>query len=144
MTHTAPGVAGHLPAEVRLAAADPDFRTGLPTWLRAPLDGCTPGAIREAAIVLGELVGNAFDHAEPPYRVAVTVRSYGHLVRLAVTDASPGGADGWRPRRGLRVVRGTCTRWGVTPVLVDGAVAGKTVWALLPVLVPPHGAGRSS
>ncbi len=140
MTDTAPGVAGRLPEEIRLAAADPGFRTGLPTWLRGPLDGCTPGAIREAAIVLGELVANAFDHASPPYTVAVAVRSRGHHIRLAVTDGSPGGADGWRLGRGLRVVRGMCPKWGVDPALLGGVVAGKTVWALLHVLVPPRGA----
>ncbi|MFI7673636.1 ATP-binding protein [Actinophytocola sp. NPDC049390] len=143
MTDTAPGIAGHLPAEIRIAAADPGFRTGLPTWLRGPLDGCTPGVIREAAVVLGELVDNAFDHAEPPYRVAVTVRSHGHLIRLAVTDATRGCADGWRLGRGLRVVRGMCARWGVEQALMGGVVAGKTVWALLPVLVPPRGARPS-
>ena len=140
MTDTAPGVTGGLPARIRLTAADPGFLARLPTWLRAPLDGCTPGAIREAAAVLGELVGNAYEHAEPPYSVAVAVRSRGHLVRLAVTDGSRGDAAAWGLGRGLRVVRGTCTRWGVDPVLLGGVVAGKTVWALLPVLVPPRGA----
>ncbi len=138
VTDTAPGVAGHLPAVIRLAAADPGFRAALPTWLRAPLDGCTPGAVREAAIVLGELVGNAFDHAAPPYTVAVAVRARGHLIRLAVTDGSPGGAEGWRLGRGLRVVRGMCPRWGVDPAPLGGVVVGKTVWALLHVLVPPR------
>lgn len=142
MTDTAPGVAGRLPAEIHLATVDPVFRAGLSTWLRAPLDGCTPGAIREAAVVLGELVANAFAHAAPPYRVGVTGRSRGHLIRLAVTDGSPGGADEWRLGRGLRVVRGVCPRWGVEPARVRGEVAGKTVWAMLPVLVPPAAARR--
>ena len=143
VSDTAPGLARRLPAEIHLAAADPGFRGGLSTWLRAPLEGCTPGAIREAAVVLGELVGNAFDHASPPYRVRVAGRSSGHLIRLSVTDASPGPVDGWLLGRGLRLVRGMCPQWGVEPARLRG-VAGKTVWAQLRVLVPPSGAGRSS
>jgi two-component sensor histidine kinase len=126
-------VPGGLPAEMHLSAADPGFRAGLLTWLRVPLDGCTPGAVREAAIVLGELVGNAFEHAKPPYRVTVGFGGSGHLIRLAVTDGSPRGTADWQLGRGLRVVRGTCHRWGV-----DQTVTGKTVWAVLRVLVPPH------
>ena len=138
MTDIVSDVASRLPAEVDLAQVDPGFRAGLPTWLRAPLSGCTPGAIREATIVLGELVANAFDHATPPYRVRVGGRSGGHVIRLSVTDGSPGSADAWQPRRGLLVVRGMCPRWGVEPARLRGGVAaGKTVWALLPVLVPP-------
>jgi hypothetical protein len=136
VSDTASGLARHLPAEIHLTTADPGFRGGLSTWLRVPLAGCTPGAIREAAVVLGELVGNAFDHASPPYRVRVTGRSAGHLIRLSVTDASPGPADGWQLGRGLRLVRGMCPRWGVEPAEAVG-VAGKTVWARLRVLVPP-------
>lgn len=135
MTDSGPG---GLPAEIHLSAADPGFRAGLLTWLRVPLDGCTPGAIREAAIVLGELVGNAFDHANPPYRVTVGTGGGRHLIRLAVTDGSPGGAADWPLGRGLRVVRGTCQRWGVDQDVTDGEATGKTVWALLRVLVPPR------
>ncbi|MFC4857741.1 ATP-binding protein [Actinophytocola glycyrrhizae] len=144
VTDTAPGVVGRLPTEIRLATVDPGFRAALSTWLRAPLDGCTPGVIREAAFVLGELVANAFDHAAPPYRVRVADRSAGHIIRLAVTDSSPGRADAWPLGRGLRLVRGMCPRWGVEQARdAGGAVAGKTVWALLPVLVPPRGAAHS-
>lgn len=143
MSDTASGQAPRLPAEIHLTATDPGFRSGLSTWLRVPLDGCTRGAIREAAVVLGELVGNAFDHAAPPYRVRVTGRSSGHLIRLSVTDSSPGPADGWQLGRGLRLVRAMCPQWGVEPARVRG-IAGKTVWAQLRVLVPPSAAGRSS
>ena len=132
MTDSEPG---GLRAATYLSAADPRFRAGLLTWLRDPLDGCTPGAVREAAIVLGELVGNAFEHAKPPYRVTVGTRRSGHLIRLAVTDASPGRAVDWRLGRGLRVVRGTCQRWGIEQ---DPRHDEKTVWALLRVLVPPR------
>lgn len=147
MSDTAPDVTARLPAEIHLASADPVFRTGLPTWLREPLDGCTPGAIREAAVVLGELLTNAFRHALPPYRVRVAALSDGHLIRLAVTDGSPGRADTWRLGRGLLVVRGMCPRWGIEPDRLpsaDGVVEGKTVWAMLRVLVPPSSERRSS
>lgn len=135
MSDTAPDLSGQLLAELHLAAAEPRVHTSLHTWLQAPLNGCTAGAVREAATVLGELVANAFRHAVPPYRIRVTSAWSGHQLRLSVTDGTP--ADEWREwrlGRGLRVVRGICPQWGVEPDQVGG---GKTVWARLPVLVPP-------
>jgi hypothetical protein len=131
-----PDIEGSLLAEVNLAEAEPRFLSRLQTWLCDPLDGCTPGVIREAGIVLGELVANAFRHATPPYRVRLVMKRRGHLIRLSVTDGAPAPADGWPPARGLVIVRGMCPRWGVEP----HGVAGKTVWAELPVLVPPSAA----
>lgn len=127
--------------ELHLEETEPHFLTGLHTWLRTALDGCTPGAIREAGTVLEELVTNAFRHAGPPYRVRLTASRGGHLIRLAVADGTPGDSDGWRLGRGLVIVRGLCLRWGVTPDQLDGT-AGKTIWADLQVMVPPATAAR--
>lgn len=138
MTDTA---TGRPLAEIHLAAVEPRFLAGLHAWLRVPLDGCTPGVVREAAVVLGELVANAFRHAVPPFRVRVASRSSGHLIQLAVTDGTPDRADAWQLGRGLFVVRGMCPQWGVEPDRVSG-VDGKTVWARLSVLVPPSAAHR--
>lgn len=104
-----------------------------------PLERCTAGAIREAAIVLNELVANAFHHAVPPYRVQVASTPDGHVIRLAVTDGAPKRPAEWRLGRGLFVARGMCPQWRVVPDRLDG-VAGKTVWARLHVLVPPSAA----
>jgi hypothetical protein len=123
-------------AELHLVVAEPRFLTGLHAWLRTALDGCTPGAIREAGTVLGELVANAFRHAAPPYQVRLTTSGGGHLIRLAVAEGTSGDAGGWRLGRGLVIVRGLCLRWGVTPYHLDGA-AGKTIWADLQVMAPP-------
>jgi hypothetical protein len=125
--------------EVHLNGVELRFRSRLHIWLRDPLDGCTPGAVREACVVVGELLANAYRHATPPYRVRLTTTRRGHLIRLAVTDGAPGRADRWRLGRGLHVVRGLCPQWGVVPDLVNG-VHGKTVWAELPVMVPPSAA----
>lgn len=126
-------------AEIHLPVIEPGFLAGLHAWLRGPLAGCTPGAVREAAVVLGELVANAFRHAAPPFRVQVDSTSTGHLIRLAVTDGAPDRADTWRLGRGLLTVRGMCPQWGVEPDRLGG-VDGKTVWARLRVLVPPSAA----
>jgi hypothetical protein len=123
--------------EVHLVAAEPRCSTGLHTRLRDALDGCTPGAIREATTILEALVTNAFRHAAPPYRVRLATSRGGHLIRLAVTDGTPGEADRWRLGRGLIIVRALCSRWGVEPGHTAG---GKTVWAELPVMVPPSAA----
>lgn len=145
MTTRPPGSVGRALDEVHLAAAETRFPAGLHGWLRDTLDGCTHGAIREAGTVLGELVTNAFRHAAPPYRVRLTTSRRGHLIRLAVADGAPGDAGGWRLGRGLLIVRGLCPQWGVMPDQVgtaSGTVDGKTVWAELPVMVPPSAATR--
>jgi hypothetical protein len=119
---------------------EPHFPGDLRGWSRSTLDGCTAGAIREAGTVLEELVANAFHHAVPPYRIRLSTSSGGHLVRLTVTDGTPGKMDDWRLGRGLLIVGGLCRRWGVTAdrlAVASGTVDGKTVWAQLPVLVPP-------
>lgn len=124
-------------ADARLAAVTPRFLAELHVWLRAPLDGCTQTTHRTVGAVIGELVANAFRHAAPPYRVRLTTTRYGNLLRMAVTDGTPGTAERWTMGRGLRTVRGLCRRWGVVP-----EAAGKTVWAELPVSVPPSTVGR--
>jgi len=119
-------------AEAHVPTGDARFLSGLSAWLAEPLSGCTQGVIREAAIVLGELLTNAYQHADPPYRVWLTVRSRGHLVRLSVDDSGQPPPAPWPPGKGLFVVRGLCPDWGVDPT-----PTGKTVWGELPVLVGP-------
>lgn len=134
---------GHQLADVRLAAVDPRFLARLHVWLRAPLEGCTQGTTRAAGVVVGELVANAFRHAAAPYRVRLTTTRYGNLLRMAVTDSTPGTAQRWRPGRGLHTVRELCRRWGVV-----SEATGKTVWAELPVKAtgrfPPARKGYAS
>lgn len=121
--------------EARLAIADNTFLADLRAWLDGPLRGCTPGAIREATIVLGELVTNAFRHAQPPYTVRLSLPGSGNAVRMEVCDRTPSPATGWALARGLLVVRGLCPDWGV-----EHLPGGKAVWAELPLLVQPNDA----
>ncbi len=142
-TRPAPHSFGRVLGEVLLTVAQPHPPGGLRPWLRDTLEGCTPVAIREAATVLEELVANAYHHAAPPYRVRICTSGGGHLLRLAVSDATPRDADVWRLGHGLLIVRGLCRRWGVAAdhmAGTDATVDGKSVWAELPVLVPPSAA----
>lgn len=118
--------------EARLDTADPTFLSGLRAWLTRPLDGCTPGVVKEVTIVLGELTANAFQHASPPFTVRLTLPQPGHVVRMEVHDSMPASTAGWPPGKGLFVVRGLCPDWGVEP-----RPDGKAVWAELPILVAP-------
>ncbi|MFI2708584.1 ATP-binding protein [Micromonospora sp. NPDC018662] len=96
-----------------------------------------PALLADLVAVLAELVGNAVRHAEAlpggVVRVAWRVRATdrGPAVRLRVTDsgagagprmrvASPDAVDG----RGLHIVAGLASRWGVER---DGL--GQSVWA---------------
>ncbi|MEU4398571.1 ATP-binding protein [Micromonospora orduensis] len=96
-----------------------------------------PALLADLIAVLAELVGNAVRHARPlpggVVRVAWRLRPSleGPRIQLRVTDggavgaprlrtASPHAADG----RGLHIVAGLATRWGVER---DGM--GQRVWA---------------
>ncbi|WP_244295110.1 ATP-binding protein [Micromonospora orduensis] len=96
-----------------------------------------PALLADLIAVLAELVGNAVRHARPlpggVVRVAWRLRPSleGPRIQLRVTDggagggprlrtASPDAADG----RGLHIVAGLATRWGVEH---DGM--GQRVWA---------------
>ncbi|MFF0152565.1 ATP-binding protein [Micromonospora sp. NPDC005203] len=96
-----------------------------------------PMLLADLIAVLAELVGNAVRHARPlpggVVRVAWRLRpsTQGPLIQLGVTDggantapqirtASEDAADG----RGLHIVAGLATRWGVEQ---DGM--GQRVWA---------------
>ncbi|WP_308042589.1 ATP-binding protein [Micromonospora sp. PLK6-60] len=100
-------------------------------------DVVPPALLADLVAVLAELVGNAVRHAEPlpggVVRVAWRLRPgpTGPSVELRVTDggagagprmraASPDAIDG----RGLHIVAGLATRWGVER---DGL--GQSVWA---------------
>ncbi|MFG2051609.1 ATP-binding protein [Micromonospora sp. NPDC048935] len=115
-------------------------------------DVVPPILLADLIAVLAELVGNAVRHARPlpggVVRVAWRLRpsAHGVLVQLGVTD---GGGASTAPRlrtanadaadgRGLHIVAGLATRWGVER---DGM--GQRVWAEfdpvptpLPDLVP--------
>ncbi|WP_084735461.1 ATP-binding protein [Actinophytocola xinjiangensis] len=118
--------------EARFEATDHAFLTGLRGWLEGPLDGCTPGVVKEVTIVLGELVANAFQHARPPFAVRLTLPRPGHVVRMEVHDGTVPAPTAWPAGKGLFVVRGLCPDWGVEP-----RPEGKAVWAELPILVAP-------
>ncbi|SCG59978.1 Histidine kinase-like ATPase domain-containing protein [Micromonospora coxensis] len=96
-----------------------------------------PALLADLVAVLAELVGNAVRHADPlpggVVRVAWRLRPTptGPRVSIRVTDggavagplmreASPDAVDG----RGLHIVSGLSTRWGV-----DRDGLGQSVWA---------------
>ena len=100
-------------------------------------EAVSPAALADLVAVLAELVGNAVRHAEPlpggVVRVAWRLRitPEGAQVQLRVTDG--GAADGPRIRpadadaadgRGLHIVSGLSSRWGV-----DRDGLGQSVWA---------------
>ncbi len=124
----------HVLGEVSFAGVDPDFLTEVRSWVEAPLRGCTEGAVLGAAVVLGELVTNAFRHARPPFAVRLILPRSGSVVRLEVRDGMPSPTAGWPLGKGLRVVRTLCPDWGV-----EHQVDGKAVWAELPLLTRPTG-----
>ncbi|WBB82469.1 ATP-binding protein [Micromonospora sp. WMMD882] len=100
-------------------------------------DEVPPALLADLVAVLAELVGNAVRHADPlpggVVRVSWRLRTAdgGQHVRVQVTDggggsapmprsAGPHAADG----RGLHIVAGLATRWGV-----DRDGLGQSVWA---------------
>lgn len=78
-------------------------------------------AIDDAVLLTNELVTNALEHGEPPFRVSVEGVDGG--VRVAVIDGGAGPSDGLAGE-GLTLVVSLARRWG-TSVHQSG---GKAVW----------------
>jgi len=130
----------HLPCTAASVAV---ARRVLADELRAA--GVLDGAVRDAALVVSELLSNAILHAYPLPGGGVEVAwdVDGACVEVAVSDGggattpmvghpsefSPGG-------RGLGIVAHLSLTWGVR---ANGA--GLTVWAVLPAPRPGHAGG---
>jgi anti-sigma regulatory factor (Ser/Thr protein kinase) len=77
-------------------------------------------------LVVDELVSNAYEHTDRPWRLRVTRERRGLLVEVSDADARIGrvAAGGGH---GLRLVGQLSHGWGVR-----ATAPGKTVWALVP------------
>ena len=84
-------------------------------------------------LLVSELVANALKHAEPPMMIRLACDD--QVVRVEVDDGSPFWPVIITPNiydeqgRGLRIVDGMASRWGV-----ERQPVGKTVWFELDVL----------
>ncbi len=122
---TQPSRADRLLGEARFTEIDPMFLLDLRGWLAQPLRGFPPRTVRDVTVVLGELMTNAFRHAEPPFAVRLTAAGGGDGVRVEVGDGTASPLIRWPLGRGLLIVRDLCRRWGVVAHDPDG----KVVWA---------------
>jgi anti-sigma regulatory factor (Ser/Thr protein kinase) len=107
---------------------DPDLgairaaRHHIAAHLRLPTD-----IAADVSIIVGELVANAVLHGAPPIQATVTL-DHG-ILRVAVHDHDAEMGSPTPDSRGLTIVAGLATDWGVTR---DGD-GGKSVWARLPL-----------
>ncbi|MGB3441531.1 MAG: ATP-binding protein [Actinophytocola sp.] len=77
-----------------------------------------------AAFVIEELLGNAREHARPPFVLRVAFDRTYRAVRVFVEDCAPHSGGAWRSGAGLALVDGLCRGWGV-----ERRASAKTVWA---------------
>jgi hypothetical protein len=113
---------------------------------RTLLDWRLSEHIATACLVVSELVTNAMIHAGSD--IEVTICEERRAIRIAVRDLGPDlpverptttGEHG----RGLAIVAGLSSAWGVLP----SAEGGKVVWAVLagsPAPTPASGSGRTA
>jgi signal transduction histidine kinase len=96
---------------------------------RTLLDWRLSHYIAPAVLVVSELVMNAITHAETD--IDVTISAHRRTIRVAVRDRRPDlpveRLGGHKPGRGLTIVAGLSSAWGVLPT----AEGGKVVWAVL-------------
>lgn len=102
-------------------------------FVATSLGGEAAGTVHTVELVVTELVTNAFLHGRPP--VFVRLIHLGGAIRVEVEDAAaqlpvpamqnPESMTG----RGLRVVAGLSSRWGIDA----GRGPGKVVWSELPL-----------
>ncbi|HEY7595392.1 MAG TPA: ATP-binding protein [Actinophytocola sp.] len=121
---------GRVLAEARFQDVDAVFLVDVRGWLSRPLRGWAPRLVRDVAVVLGELMTNAFRHAGPPFAVRVSVPPPGLALRVEVHDGAAARTSGWTLGRGLLVVRDLCQDWGV-----EHRPDGKIAWAEVPIPV---------
>lgn len=118
---------GDVLCEAEFAEVDAAFLLDLRGWLEPRLRGRAPQMVREVAIVLGELLANAYRHAEPPFVARLIAPPSSRTVRVEVHDGAQSPATGWALGRGLLIIRDVCPDWGV-----EHRPDGKVVWAELP------------
>lgn len=114
---------------VALSAARPSLSV-----LRARIDAALLGLgaelVSDVQLVATELITNAYRHGRPPVLFQLRYPFSDGVVRVEVSDSSAGLPEVRRldltlPHgRGLLLVEGCSSRWGVTQSL-----GGKTVWA---------------
>jgi GAF domain-containing protein/anti-sigma regulatory factor (Ser/Thr protein kinase) len=99
----------------------------------AALSGLFPDElVDDAALIISELVTNAFLHGDPPVVVRISARA--HLVHIEVADDSRSAPMRGRPDstamtgRGMGLIESLSSRWGVAP-----EANGKKVWCELEV-----------
>jgi GAF domain-containing protein/anti-sigma regulatory factor (Ser/Thr protein kinase) len=86
--------------------------------------------VDDVALIISELVTNAFLHGEPP--VVVRISAHAHLVHIEVADESRSAPMRGRPDsnamtgRGMGLIEALSSRWGVAP-----EANGKKVWCEL-------------
>ncbi|MFG3226004.1 ATP-binding protein [Kitasatospora sp. NPDC048194] len=90
--------------------------------------GWHPSCTFDAELALGELLVNAWRHGRTPAPI-VQILFLGRTLRVSVSDESPVPPDPRTPSplaesgRGLQLVAGLTSRWGVDP-----QERGKSVW----------------
>ncbi|MGW2378515.1 MULTISPECIES: ATP-binding protein [Kitasatospora] len=91
--------------------------------------GWPPSDTFDAELALGELIVNAWSHANTPAPVVQILSLTANTLRVAVSDESPVLPD-MQPLdllaesgRGLQLVEGLTDRWGIDP-----QKRGKTIW----------------
>jgi anti-sigma regulatory factor (Ser/Thr protein kinase) len=98
--------------------------------IEASLRGAGDDFVADVQLVATELVTNAFLHGEPPVRFDLLAAADGQPLRIEVSDGGQALPTVRRPDsvtpngRGLLLVDGSSSRWGVTTHR-----PGKTVWA---------------
>jgi two-component sensor histidine kinase len=105
-------------------------------WIRGKLStDLDTHTLVDVLLVVGELVGNAYQHTASPRELRVVRSGAGVLVEVADGDVRHPSElatsdDRWGGR-GMQVLIELATSWGVR---LEGG--GKVVWALLPLLEP--------
>jgi anti-sigma regulatory factor (Ser/Thr protein kinase) len=103
-------------------------------WVELVLRGQPQHCVRDAVLLVNELVSNVYDHGRPPRRVRMSLVPSRSVIRVEVDDGAPGRVPvlgvsrlGAHRGRGLLLVDRVSTGWSVRTF-----PGGKTVWAEIP------------
>jgi hypothetical protein len=86
---------GGVLAEARFEEVDAAFLLDVRGWLSQPPRDWAPRFVRDVAVVLGELMTNAFRHADRPFAARLTMAGPGDAVRVEVHGGARTPGVGW-------------------------------------------------
>lgn len=113
------------------ALANPDTEPGrseVASWLRDRVGGRPEPDAPPVAVVVGELLDNAWRCGEPPCVLELTTDAWTDTLTIRVRDHTSWHTPRWTLGAGLLIVDGLVDQWGVVSAAASTTVRAKVLF----------------